>query len=85
MVASLILNNTFSNAIKKDTTAIESALNEYEYLYFNNKIELPFSYSQKNIKITIERIKNSQNNTIEFKATNKQFNKSILRQYIEID
>jgi len=83
MVASLILNNTFSNSIKKDTSTIESTLNEYEYLYFNNKIEVPFSLDQDNINISIERIKAGENNIIEFEGINKQSNKSILRQYIE--
>ncbi len=42
MFASLTLNSAFKSTILKNTGALESRLNEIEYLFEHQKIQLPF-------------------------------------------
>ncbi|WP_241974258.1 hypothetical protein [Winogradskyella wandonensis] len=42
MLASMILNNLFSNIIKSNTRAIDTYISELKYLYINDKISLPY-------------------------------------------
>lgn len=41
-ISSLTINNLFKRAVSNATTAVESRLNELEYLYFNQKLKLPY-------------------------------------------
>ena len=75
VVASLILNNLFSNSIKNNTRAIIAKLNEIEYLYINGKIELPFYDDYESWIISVESISNSKMITI--KAVNNSTDKRI--------
>lgn len=54
MLASVILNNLFSNIIKSNTAYIDNYLSELEYLYLNEKIEVPFFDDFKTWEITIQ-------------------------------
>lgn len=75
IVASLILNNLFSNSIKNNTRAITAKLNEANYLYINNKIELPYYDDYENWTISIEQNINSE--MVMIKAVNSNTNKRI--------
>lgn len=77
MLASMILNNLFSGTVKNNTRQIEAHLNELHYLYYNEKLELPYSDDYKNWNISIELLKGE--NTIAFYAKNSQTNKTLER------
>lgn len=54
MMAMLIINQILKTTIKKDTTNIESKLNELEYFIINDKVKIPYSetYNVWEIRIT---------------------------------
>ncbi len=54
MIASMSLNNIFSNSIRYSTTDIEAYLNELEYLNINEKLLLPYNEAYKNWNISID-------------------------------
>lgn len=60
MIASMILNNLFSNTIKTNRRGIESYINELQYQYKNNKIRVPYTddYKKWEIEVTKEVIDN---------------------------
>lgn len=75
VVASMILNNLFSNSIKNNTRAITAKLNEIEYLYINDNINVPFYDDYENWMITMEQIPDSK--MIVIKAVNTATDKHI--------
>lgn len=79
MVASLILNNLFSNSIKSNTRGITAKLNELEYLYINGKVTLPYYDDHGQWTIVIESIKNSESVIINASqvSTDKTIEKTI--------
>ena len=83
MLSSMILNNMFSNTIKNNTSEVETYLNELEYQYQNNNIELPYQDEFSKWQITIESVKENNQQNIEFEATNKELGKTIIRRQIE--
>jgi len=78
MVASMILNNLFTNSIKNNTRAITAKLNETEYLYINDKLELPHYADYDNWMISLESSTNSD--LISIKASNGMTNKVIKKE-----
>lgn len=77
MLTSLILNNVFSNTIKHNTQAIDSHLNELQYLQQQNQIQLPYNETFQNWNIIITRYKDNQKALIEFEVFNSKTNKTI--------
>lgn len=53
IVSSLVINNLLLNGFNQNTTEIENRLNQLEYEYQNNKIQLPFNESFENWNIKI--------------------------------
>ncbi|WP_239021951.1 hypothetical protein [Pontimicrobium aquaticum] len=76
ILASMILNNLFSNTIKNDKRAINVYLNVLEYKYINNKIDLPFFDDFKNWQISLTKDK-EETRTVSLSATHKATNKQI--------
>lgn len=77
MMASLILNNTFSNYIKNNKHQLYNYLHELEYLYISEKIELPYDSDYKDWSISIiKEDKSSKEATISAtqNKTDKQIN-----------
>ena len=56
MLASMILNNLFSNTIKNNTQAIDNHLNELQYLHQNEQLQLPYTEVFQNWNISIEKV-----------------------------
>ncbi len=82
MIASMILNNLFSNTIKNNTRGVEAHLNELNYLYFNDKLRLPYHDVYKQWEISVVLDKNSNQNTVVFEAENSKTNQNILKEII---
>ena len=80
IVASLILNNLFTNSIKYQSRSITAKLNEIEYLYTNDKLQLPYydDYEGWTIKLlttTKDKVHLEASNT----NTNKEIEKWIYK------
>ena len=83
MLASMILNNLFSNTIKNNTQAIDNYLNELQYLQQHEQLLLPYAETYKNWDVTVERYKEGNKDLIEFEAINSKTNKTITKISIE--
>ncbi len=81
MMASLILNTVFSNSIKSNTRSITAKLNEIEYLYRSDKLQLPYIDDYKDWIISAEHNKASKG--IKIKASNAKTKKDIEQQVYE--
>ncbi len=68
VLSSLTLNGMFSNTIKSDASQIEVYLNELEYLYQTERLELPHYSQYKNWEVSAERIIYNQEISIEIEA-----------------
>lgn len=79
MISSMILNNLFSNSIKNNTREIDAYLNELEYLYRSEKLNIPYQDDFKDWQISVEAIKEENFNEIVFEALNINTNKSIIK------
>lgn len=77
MLASMILNNLFSNTIKNNTQAIDNHLNELQYLHKNEQLQLPYTEVFQNWNITLENFKKDDKFYVEFEAINSKTNKTI--------
>jgi len=55
VIASLILNNTFRNIMKRDAFAVENRSNQLHYFYINNRLEIPYSESFEKYEVSIEQ------------------------------
>jgi len=77
MLASMILNNVFSNTIKNNTKAIETHLNELQYLEQHNQLLLPYTDTFQNWNVTIESYLENNQSITEFEAINIKTNKTI--------
>ncbi len=85
MISSLILNNLFSNSIKNNTRDIESHLSELQYLYENDKLEIPYNEDFKEWQILVVNYKENNILIVEFEATNRNTSKIILKEIIETE
>ena len=83
MVASLILNTMFSNAITSNTRAIETHLNELDYLYKTDKLLLPYNNTFNDWTVSIDTFKDNEQLKVAFEATQTQTKKTIIRTTIE--
>ena len=81
MLASVILNNLFSNTIKGNTADIDNYLSELEYQYMNNKIELPFFDDFKAWEIIIQSNDQTEEQQVILEAVNS-VTKQIITKHI---
>ena len=84
MIASMILNNLFSSAIKNNTQAVETKINELHYLFLKGAITLPYSDNFEKWSISVQKITNQGEKLIEFEAFNVD-NKKRLTKVINED
>lgn len=77
MLASMILNTIFSNTITNSTQAVDVYLSELQYLYKNDKLQLPYQEEFEQWQISILEYKDSDKYIIEFEAINEATNKTI--------
>ncbi len=77
MLASMILNNLFSNTIKNNTQTIETHLNELNYLQQNDQLRLPYTDTFKHWEVSITAYTQGNTTITEFEATNTKTNKTI--------
>jgi len=77
MLASMILNNLFSNTINNNTKAIETHLNELQYLQMHNHLQIPYTETFQNWNISIETYGKKGQSIIEFDAINIKTKKTI--------
>lgn len=69
MISSMILNNLFLNTQNNETGSIETYLTELQYLYHNEKIELPYHEDFKEWNISVFADKIDHLKYIHFEAT----------------
>lgn len=79
MISSMVLNNLFSSNIKNSTRVIDAHLNELQYLYRNEKMEIPFYDDLDDWEISVERKKNTVSTQITFEAINRKTDKQITK------
>jgi hypothetical protein len=79
MISSMILNNLFSNTIKNNTRAIETHLNELQYLYINDRLAIPYQDDFNDWEILIDKRKENQSIYVEFEAINRNTNKILTK------
>ncbi|GGI57736.1 hypothetical protein [Winogradskyella haliclonae] len=80
VMASLILNNTFSNLIRSKKHQVHNYIYELEYQYLNNKMSLPYSteYNKWDISIYSDANISGEIKIIAInKDTKKQIEKTI--------
>ena len=77
MLASVILNNLFSNSIKNNTRAVDTRLYTLQYLWQNDQLQLPYDEEFDNWIITVEKITDNGLLHIAFEAKNKDTNKDV--------
>lgn len=84
MIASMILNNLFSGTIKANTRAINSHLNELEYLCTNKVLIMPYNDDFKTWEVSITKSRRGENqHIILLEAINKATRQQITREVIE--
>lgn len=76
MMASLILNNTFSGYIKNNKHQLNNYIYELEYLYVSNKINLPYNSEYKEWSISIYNLDNTSKKII-ISAIHKETRKQV--------
>ncbi len=82
-VTSLTLNNIFSNAIRNNTSEINTQLNYLQYQYLNNQIQLPYADTFKDWDITIQKTRTININYISFEATHLKYQKTVTKNNID--
>jgi hypothetical protein len=79
MMASMILNNLFSNTVKTNTREIHAHLLELEYLYTNGQLKLPY-YADKGLWEVSMAIQNKpKQNTVVLEAIHKRSKQTIAK------
>ncbi len=81
MLASMILNNLFSSTIVANTRNMNTALNKIEYLYFNDKLTLPYDEVIGDWTLSVERRKAQPKDIILLEAYNTKTQKHIIRKH----
>ncbi len=75
VIASLILNNIFGANLQGDKGKINNKLNELEYFYRYDKIELPYEESFNGWEVYINSYKENNQQLVRFEVINKETNK----------
>lgn len=83
MMASLILNNLFSNTIKGNTNAIVNYLNELEYQYKSGTLETPFYDAYKTWDISAQSSKQGNQKIILLEAINTDTKQTVIKTLYE--
>lgn len=83
MIASMILNNLFSNTIKNNTRAIDAHINELQYQYLNGKLKIPFSDDYNEWQISVTLFKSNDISHVEFEGKNSNTNQIIVKELRE--
>jgi len=79
MIATLTINTILFSSIKKETGKIKTHLSELQYLYANNKIEIPYDDSFENWSVTLYKSK-EEDGILHVEALHSETNKIIERQ-----
>ncbi len=85
MIASMILNNLFSNTIKSNTRAIDAHLNEVQYLYLNDKIKTPYFDEFKDWQISVTLFKSEGANLVQIEGKNPNTNQTVTKELLETE
>lgn len=79
MIASMVLNNLFSGAIKNNTHVIETKLDELHYLFLKDAITLPYSESFEKWSISVQNITHQGKKIVEIEAFNGDNKKRVVK------
>ncbi len=83
MIASMILNNLFSKTVKSNIRNIESYVTELEYLYVNDRIQLPYYDEFNTWDIHIAKDVEGNITVVNFEAENIKTQQNYSKQIIE--
>ncbi|WP_146126686.1 hypothetical protein [Nonlabens agnitus] len=83
ILASLILNNLFSNSIKRDTVLVDARLTELEYSYLHKKINLPYSETLDDWNIEIISREENELKVVLFQGSNVDTGQSTTKKRYE--
>lgn len=83
MIVSLTINNILSSSIRKETSKINTHLNELHYSYLHHQIEIPYYDSFEEWKVSIEKSKDD--GVLHIEAVHTKTNKNIERQIRNLD
>ncbi|WP_340074217.1 hypothetical protein [Leptobacterium sp. I13] len=83
MIASLTLNNLFSNTINHNTEAVESYMNKLEYQYQHTKMKLPYTETYNSWNISINKTVTETVNWVEITAVNLNTHKKVTRKLVD--
>lgn len=83
MLASMIMNNLFSNAIKSNTRVIDTYISELKYLHVNDELELPYQTDFKDWSIEVYSVKNGEESNTFLEAFNTKTKQTITKQLFE--
>ena len=78
MLASRLLNTLFSNSIRQDNTAIRYELLHLQYLYENDKLEVPYTMEKGSWRIKVEEVVWKSTTKTVFSARHPQSGKELV-------
>ncbi len=84
-IASLTLNNVFSNTITRDTSRIRNYINKLEYEYLNKKITIPYKEIHKNWEISVTSQKENLTQWVVFQAKNSSSKVMFFKKILYVD
>ncbi len=79
MIASMTLNNLFSNSIKNNTHGISTKIDELHYRYLKGNLSLPYISSFEKWNLSAELINENGKQRVEFEAYNSETNKRLIK------
>lgn len=85
MIAGMILNNLFSNTVKNNTRAIDAHLNELQYLYLHDKLEVPYEARFEEWQVSVVKNQKDGMRYLEFRGKHQHFNKIIIKELNETE
>jgi len=83
VVASLVLNNTYRSIVKRDSFAIDNRIEKLEYLYKNDKLQLPYNETYQNYELFVERITIDDINYVSFETVSSTDDKITIKYFVD--
>ena len=78
MVTSRLLNSLFANSIRQNDTEVRYELRRLQYLYENNKLEVPYVMEKGDWRIEVEEVVWKSTTKIVFSARDQNSNKELV-------
>ena len=83
-IALVTLSNIMQNTTQKDTQVLDTKIEKLIYQYKNRQLEIPISYTEENLLISIEKSTLNEIECIDFSIVNTVSNKKSMKKIIAI-